>query len=153
MEAEATQVKNDTICWCDGDEYCRQVLGGALCATKARELCPDCFYREGGKETKVEQFSRYCKDHDGDRRRFVNVYDISQHYGGPEEGGWWYDWHQCVCTVEALDAADVAVVVEFLEKRFISEGNIHSTRGGTLYQVIAEYEPAESQSKERPHYE
>ena len=24
-------------------------------------------------------------------RYFVNVYEIRQSYGGPEEGGWWYD--------------------------------------------------------------
>lgn len=24
--------------------------------------------------------------------KWVQVLDISRHYGGPEEGGWWYDW-------------------------------------------------------------
>ena len=23
--------------------------------------------------------------------RYVNVVEVDQHYGGPEEGGWWYD--------------------------------------------------------------
>ena len=25
------------------------------------------------------------------KQLWVNVYDITQHYGGPEEGGWYYD--------------------------------------------------------------
>ena len=25
---------------------------------------------------------------------YVVAYGISRHYGGPEEGGWWYDWHE-----------------------------------------------------------
>lgn len=24
------------------------------------------------------------------KRRFVNIYFVTQEYGGPEEGGWWY---------------------------------------------------------------
>jgi hypothetical protein len=41
---------------------------------------------------------------------WVNVYDVIQHYGGAEEGGWFYDvgvpeWsQQGMCHCEALDA-------------------------------------------------
>lgn len=26
---------------------------------------------------------------------FLNIYDIQRAYGGPEEGGWYYDTHEC----------------------------------------------------------
>ena len=27
---------------------------------------------------------------------YLNVYIIGRAYGGPEEGGWWYDYHEWV---------------------------------------------------------
>ena len=32
-----------------------------------------------------------------DVHSFVNIYLVNRSYGGPEEGGWWYDhgWLQC----------------------------------------------------------
>ncbi len=33
--------------------------------------------------------------------KFVNVYEASQAYGGPEEGGWWYTHLEPVKTVRA----------------------------------------------------
>ena len=29
-------------------------------------------------------------------RVYVSIYRVAQHYGGPEEGGWWYYRHQFV---------------------------------------------------------
>ena len=25
------------------------------------------------------------------RLMYVNAYEVTRHYGGPEEGGWWYN--------------------------------------------------------------
>lgn len=30
----------------------------------------------------------------------VGMYYVTRHYGGPEEGGWWYDRHEFVRTVQ-----------------------------------------------------
>lgn len=29
---------------------------------------------------------------------YLTAYEISRHYGGPEEGGWWYDAHEHLCS-------------------------------------------------------
>lgn len=29
---------------------------------------------------------------------WINVYEYSRHYGGPEEGGWWYDSWECLAS-------------------------------------------------------
>jgi hypothetical protein len=74
---------------------------------KAREILEDCIAREGitglKRQMLYEAQARGCKRprykrHAGrrnrkDRRPFwqVAVYDCNRAYGGPEEGGWWYD--------------------------------------------------------------
>jgi hypothetical protein len=30
---------------------------------------------------------------------WVNAYSVSSEYGGPEEGGWWYDWYKCIASM------------------------------------------------------
>lgn len=27
------------------------------------------------------------------RREYLTLYSVERVYGGPEEGGWWYDWY------------------------------------------------------------
>lgn len=41
----------------------------------------------------------------------VAVYKIDMAYGGPEEGGWWYQCGERVDTLEAADGTNVAVPV------------------------------------------
>lgn len=38
-------------------------------------------------------------DDSGRRPVWVNVYRVDRCYGGPEEGGWWYDVYECVESV------------------------------------------------------
>ena len=35
--------------------------------------------------------------------RFVNAYRINRRYGGPEEGGWWYDTGQLLASIPCHD--------------------------------------------------
>lgn len=85
---------------------------------------------------------------------YVNVYSIERCYGGPEEGGWWYNWFNCIesypCRNEVSD-----LMQEQLEKEYnhIKHGDIYSVLGGTDLAVYIEQKPAESQTKERPYYE
>lgn len=39
----------------------------------------------------------------------VSVYSVDRAYGGPEEGGWWYDTGQLERTVAAFRSLDKAV--------------------------------------------
>ena len=91
-----------------------------------------------------------------DEMVFVNVYTVTRHYGGPEEGGWWYNWFECVevIPVQYQYADDLA---EAFEEKYIKSqhkhGNIYSVLGGQDVVVYVEKHPKQSESKERPIYE
>lgn len=40
------------------------------------------------------------------REVFISAGDVSRRYGGPEEGGWWYDWFTSVLDL-SLDVSSV----------------------------------------------
>lgn len=88
-----------------------------------------------------------------DRNVFVNVYFVTRHYGGPEEGGWWYNWYECEETVQTT-GKNAYEVKEALEKKYedYKQGDIYSVLGGVDVEVLIEDEPAQSESKEVPHY-
>lgn len=95
---------------------------------------------------------------------WVNAYSASRHYGGPEEGGWYYDWYDCIasCPVRPGDGLE-----EIGVKRIIKEalgwdptryeknhgGARFTVNGGDDFVIYVEDRRAESQSTERPHYE
>ena len=43
---------------------------------------------------------------DGHRVFIVNVYELFRAYGGPEEGGWYYDVHHCIRWVACSSVAE-----------------------------------------------
>lgn len=90
---------------------------------------------------------------EGDAVTVVNVYEVTRHYGGPEEGGWWYNWRVCVASVPLARCDTVDSVARWLRVRFPHQGNIYSVRGGVEYDILGEASPAESASTERPRYE
>lgn len=60
-----------------------------------------------------------------DIARYVNVYRVTRHYGGSEEGGWYYDMGEPV------------------ESHFIHEGTPEAAevRRGELVEIYAEHQP------------
>lgn len=85
---------------------------------------------------------------------FVNIYEITREYGGPEEGGWWYNNFECVESVPVKNK-NSELMKEEMEKEHASRkhGNIYSVLGGTDVNVIIEEKPKQSETKERPRYE
>jgi hypothetical protein len=85
---------------------------------------------------------------------YVNVYEITREYGGPEEGGWWYNRLRCLETYPVRNK-NSELMQEQLEKDYahIKQGNIYSVLGGTELNVYIEERPKQSETKERPHYE
>jgi hypothetical protein len=75
---------------------------------------------------------------------YLNVYDIGRVYGGPEEGGWWYDTGIPVASIpfEEGDKLIEAVTV-YLENRYQAP----------RYRVIPEDKFAEYFPLVKPHYE
>ena len=97
------------------------------------------------------------------RLKFITAYSVTRHYGGPEEGGWWYNWSTPVKTIAIPKVhqrknkrAEKAVkaLKQTLEKELshINEGDIYSANGGVLLEVVPEYVKHEEASTERPHY-
>lgn len=88
----------------------------------------------------------------GEPKVWVTVYEVTRHYGGPEEGGWWYNWHDVLRSFYVPErVADFRV--RKLTPRYVNEGNIYSVLGGTQYHVVIEATRFESQTTHRPHYE
>lgn len=89
-------------------------------------------------------------------RMWLNLYSVNQSYGGPEEGGWWYDvyaLHACVPVrsrdeaIAALAMLDRAGVEEFGDSR-----EYYSAAGGEDGTIIFENRRAGSETTERPSY-
>lgn len=93
---------------------------------------------------------------------YVNVYKVSLHYGGSQEGGWYYDGKEPIASVPVPLSEGKKTLqkkVKNLEKMFAnhrtSQGpqGRHSTRGGCDIEVQVEETFAEYQPQEKPTYE
>lgn len=83
---------------------------------------------------------------------WVNVYSVSRCYGGPEEGGWWYDAGECIERMEV--AADKAGdVAEALRRQYPRTGRRYSVLGGDDFDVKIEHEPGTYFPQYQPRYE
>lgn len=94
----------------------------------------------------------------------ISEYGISRHYGGPEEGGWWYDRHHFVRVVAwANDEEDAFAIARGLNDRAAEERKANNDPGrssvcaGTNEDVayMAEPHPGkfDDTREPRPHYE
>lgn len=86
--------------------------------------------------------------------KFVNVYLIDRRWGGPQEGGWWYNNYNCIETYPTREE-NTNTVVEFLknEHEDKAHGDIYSVLGGREIEIMIEDRPSQSETTERPHYE
>jgi len=105
---------------------------------------------------------------------YVNIYDVGQAYGGPEEGGWWYATGEFIETVGTAATREAAMALrDTIEERQTAyrmglgqhdgvdangDGDdSYLMRGGrwgegTLKAWVEEH-PGRSFPTERPHYE
>lgn len=98
---------------------------------------------------------------------WVNAYRLSRHYGGAEEGGWWYDWTDCIASMPVLNGtkttqAKCDLLIDWVTEAMGWEptkyernhgGSRFTVNGHGDFVVYVEDRRAESQSIERPHYE
>lgn len=78
----------------------------------------------------------------------VTVYAVTRHFGGSEEGGWYWNRREAICSIPLVTAGDIAEIEQvtaFLRPRFTEQGNIYSVRGGVRYDIVAEREPRENE--------
>lgn len=92
---------------------------------------------------------------------FVSEYSVDRRYGGPEEGGWWYDWWDFVTVREVFrdhqpDAnahRDALQAAQNQRDAESGERNRFSVIGTPDTVYVTEEQPGSMQSTERPHYE
>ncbi len=85
---------------------------------------------------------------------YVNVYEVTRHYGGPEEGGWWYNTGEPIESHLVTDVREASVVGDKLrEEHGEGHGNIYSVLGGVKIQVMVQNHFARYWPEETPYYE
>jgi len=85
---------------------------------------------------------------------YVTAYGVTREYGGPEEGGWWYDWKTHLLSVPCL-YRDHLKVIEQLEQGAVGDanwGDISSVLGGHEVRYYIEYIPGTRVSRVAPRY-
>ena len=81
---------------------------------------------------------------------FFNVYVITRHYGGAEEGGWWYNFTDLAFTIPFIYGEEaVKLLIKSQEGRVtdLQGGNINSVLGGQEAFVCIEKQVGESDSE------
>lgn len=87
--------------------------------------------------------------------RYITAYAVTRHYGGPEEGGWWYDRFTPIETVRLRRLRNIGKIERRLWKRHnhIIEGDINSVLGGTDLYIMKEPTHREFTTRRAPRYE
>lgn len=87
---------------------------------------------------------------------YVTVYALDRVYGGPEEGGWWFDTGEVVLSLCAPSQEVADMWADMLSEEYVSHGNRYSViyyRKDTDYNVnITDY-PGKNFPEHTPHYE
>ena len=87
---------------------------------------------------------------------YVNVYEEDRGYGGPEEGGWWYDISEPVHSERFDNERDAEAYAESIKDEYPEQGDrpvssvIYS---GGAHTIRIENHPPVEQPTSRPHYE
>jgi hypothetical protein len=87
--------------------------------------------------------------------RYVTVYAVTRHYGGREEGGWWFNRYTHVESTRCIQRRklDHWRARLWTKYRDQTEGDINSVLGGTEFAVLTETRPGQYTTRGRPHYE
>lgn len=93
-------------------------------------------------------------------QRYVNVYSVNRHYGGPEEGGWWYDSGELMLSVRVtgkdageVEAAELILVGKLSESYSDTRSRYSMVPRDVDYHVMIEEHEGKDWPEERPHYE
>ena len=88
----------------------------------------------------------------------VNIYLVDRAEGGPEEGGWWYDYGVLQCSIPVLPKETSAEVIERYTPYIASLNEGRNTDIGSMisdgeYRAIVEEQSGRDWPYERPRYE
>lgn len=102
---------------------------------------------KGDDWTKVANLNSFVDDYEAELSfpAFVTAYDHTRAYGGPEEGGWWYDAYEPLESITVNSSEEAEQAAQKLYNDF------HGSTDGKLSIDIERQKG--SQVKDRPHYE
>jgi hypothetical protein len=82
------------------------------------------------------------------------VYELDQVYGGPEEGGWYFETGEIEDTIVIEPGDDLAAIKAHLAETYPEGKNRYSVSPrGRDYRVVYGFTDGQSWPQERPHYE
>ena len=91
---------------------------------------------------------------------YISEYEVTREYGGPEEGGWWYDWRDYVRVICHSFSEDSAYALcrgmnRAERERAERDGEypLSSVLADSVRSFTVESEPGEEQSTSVPFYE
>lgn len=83
-----------------------------------------------------------------------SIYFVTREYGGPEEGGWYYDWFEFKKSFKrSKRAGAISRLANYLNKKEGLRVGLGSVLSKGEYIGISEEFSGSLESKERPHYE
>ena len=86
---------------------------------------------------------------------YANVFRVTRQYGGPEEGGWWYDAGEVIGSIRVLATDCEDRLRKYLMRAYEDEQCLrgrHSAAGGADVVIRLEDHEAEPFPSERPVY-
>lgn len=85
----------------------------------------------------------------------VGAYEVTREYGGPEEGGWWYDHHDHIESLYYQTEAEKEALKKELKERYGDRewGRLWSVNGGLVITCLTEEVAGEHQTRGKPRYE
>lgn len=98
----------------------------------------------------------FFEEYIGGRTQYVNAYELTLAYGGPEEGGWWYDIGEPLASVPVSGMEEAVAAYTALHGRFAeayADGDRHSVANRPELRLRVEQSFAASFPAERPRYE
>ena len=82
----------------------------------------------------------------------VSTYFVQRCYGGPEEGGWWYDAYEFVDS-KTTNKIQANHMKSKILKSFGKQRDLNSVLCSGIYTVIIEKNVGDNTTKEIPYYD
>lgn len=87
---------------------------------------------------------------------YINAYIVTLGYGGPEEGGWWFDEKTPLASIRVKTEEEARQAFNLLEDLYREDWADEPQRSSVVsngdLQIIIEDSRAQSQPQDRPHY-
>lgn len=86
---------------------------------------------------------------------WVNAYEVTRHFGGREEGGWWFNAGEPLASLPIRLDENPTPHVERLQELFgeVERGNIYHSTGGAELHINVELKPGARWPERKPRYE